>query len=458
MSEAAGRLRSLLLSVPAAVRQDYLASVAVQWSSLALQLVLFHLVAERGSVNGFAFYQIARGAVSTVQPLAMAGLGTGLQRYLPRCGARAPTLARRAFGVQVAIMVVVAIAGYSLAGPLSELLGLDGKRAVGAITIMLAGNCLCTTSVAALRGTGQVAFANLTSLAGLAVVPVVAFFLASGIESFLVLQGAGMLGAAGCAVAATEAPPETKPTGWAGADTEAPAVFSSAATEAAADPRPGGTDSGDEASLRKLVRYGLGRTPGDLALPALFAFPTFAVANALPGAGDAGYVGFMTSAVTLVCSIFAMLSPVLLPRLSASFHNPGGGASMHRGLLVLPLAAAGTAALIGTVVALLAPVLVRWFLGAEFAGAEPVLRLGLLASVPVAMFYAIRPTLDALQDMPMTTWLLVASLAVEVPLTYVLRLVVQPPFAAVLAFVLGAVTLGVAGYLVLVRAMAARSV
>jgi O-antigen/teichoic acid export membrane protein len=426
MSEVAGRLRSLLLSVPAAVRHDYLGSVAVQWSSLALQLVLFHLVAGRGSVDGFAFYQIARGAVSTVQPLAMAGLGTGLQRYLPRCGARAPALARRAFGVQVAIMVVVALAGYALAGPLAELLGLDGKRAVGAITVMLAGNCLCTTSIAALRGTRQVAFANATSLAGLAVVPVVAFFLASGIESFLVLQGFGMLAAAGCAIAVTEAPPETGPVD-------------------------------DEASLRRLVRYGLGRTPGDLALPALFAFPTFAVANALPGAGDAGYVGFMTSAVTLVCSIFAMLSPVLLPRLSAVFHHPDGGASVHRGLLVLPLAAAGVAAVVGAAVVLLAPVLVRWFLGSEFADVTPILRLGLVASVPVAMFYAVRPTLDALQDLPMTAWLLVAALGVEVPLTYVLRLMLHPPFAAVLAFVLSAAALGLAGYLVLVRAMAARS-
>jgi O-antigen/teichoic acid export membrane protein len=427
MSETAGRLRSLLLSVPAAVRHDYLVSVAVQWFSLALQLVLFHLVAVRGSVDGFAFYQIARSAVSTVQPLAMTGLGTGLQRYLPRCGARATGLARRAFAIQVAIMVGVALAGYALAGPLSHLLGLHGRRAVGVITVMLAGNCLCTIAVAALRGTGQVVLANATTLAGLAVVPVVAFFVAPGIESFLVLQGAGMLAAAACAIALIAAPGRTGP------------------------------EEGSP-SLRRLVRYGLGRTPGDLALPALFAFPTFAVANALPGTGDAGYVGFMTSAVTLVCSVFAMLSPVLLPRLSGLFHNPGGGASLHRGLLVLPLAAAGVAAVTGAVVALLAPVLIRWFLGAEFTAAQPVLRLGLLAAVPVAMFYAVRPTLDALQDVPMTTWLLVGALALEVPLTYALRPVVHPPYAAVLAFGLAAAALGGSAYFVLVRAMAARSV
>jgi O-antigen/teichoic acid export membrane protein len=427
MSETTGRLRSLLLSVPVAIRHDYLASVAVQWISLALQLVLFHLVAERGSVDGFAFYQIARGAVSTVQPLAMAGLGTGLQRYLPRCGTRAPALARRAFVLQAGLTAVITLTGCALGGPLARLLGLDGPRAVGVIAVMLAGNCLCATAVAALRGTGQVAFANVASLAGLAVVPVVAFFLSWGIESFLVLQGAGMLAAAGCAIAVTDA--------------------------------SGGPGAGDcEASLRRLVRYGLGRTPGDLALPALFAFPTFAVANALRGTGDAGFVGFMTSAVTLVCSVFAMLSPVLLPRLSVLFHNPGGGASVHRGLLALPFVAGGVAALLGAAVVLLAPVLVRWFLGAEFDRAEPVLRLGMIAAVPVAMFYAIRPTLDALQDVPMTAWLLVGALALEVPLTYALRPVVHPPYAAVLAFGLAAAALGGSAYLVLVRAMTARSV
>ncbi|HEY0534430.1 MAG TPA: hypothetical protein VGD29_22820 [Actinoplanes sp.] len=426
MSESVGRLRSLLLSVPAAIRHDFLATVAVQWIWLAVGLILFHLVARRGGVDGFAYYQIARSAVATVQPLTMAGLGTGLQRYLPRCGARAPTLARRALGVQIAIIAVVAVAVSLVSGPLAGLLGIDGNQAVGAIIVMLAGNCLCSTAVAALRGAGQPGFANATLLAGLAVVPVVAFFLASGIESFLVLQGVGMLAAAGCAILVIERTPASA------------------------------TASEDTASLRRLVRYGLGRTPGDLALPALFAFPTFAVAHALPLAGEAGYVGFATSAVTLICSIFGLLTPVLLPRLSRLVDSPGGGASLHRSLLALPLVAAGVAAVIGGLLEILAPVLVREFLGAEFGGAAGILRLSLLSAIPLAVFYAVRPTLDALQEVPVTTALLVGALVVQVSLTYALNPLLPPAAAAVLAMLVASALLGAASYVALTRAMASR--
>jgi O-antigen/teichoic acid export membrane protein len=105
----------------------------------------------------------------------------------------------------------------------------------------------------------------------------------------------------------------------------------------------------------------------------------------------------------------------------------------------------------------LASLLVRGFLGADFAGAEPVLRLGLLAAVPLAVFYAVRPTLDALQEHPVTTWLLLGSLVVEISLTYALGLVLSPALAAVLAFGLAAAVLGSASYLALTRAMAARA-
>lgn len=424
-------LRSLLLAVPAGVRRDYAASVVVQWFTLGIGLVLFHLVARRGNVDGFAYYQISRGAVSTLQPLAMAGLGTGLQRYLPRSGSRAPVLARRGFAVQLVISTAFALAGIALAGPIGRLFGLGGGRAaVAAIGAALAGNCLATTAVAALRGTGQVAYANAATLAGLALVPLLTFalaaLLAEPIEVFLVLQGAGMAAVALAGVAATRRPP--------------------------------GEDRAGAPTLTALVRYGLRRTPGDLALPALFAFPTFAVAAALPGAPDAGFVGFATSAVTLICSLFGMLTPVLLPRLSGYFHQPGGGASLHRGLLALPPVAAGLAAGIALVIGLPAPALIRGFLGPDFAGAERVLRLALLAAVPLAVFYAVRPSLDALQEVPVTVGLLVACLGVEVLLTYSLRLVLSPPAAAVLALCLAATVLGVASYLALTRAMAARSV
>jgi O-antigen/teichoic acid export membrane protein len=214
---------------------------------------------------------------------------------------------------------------------------------------------------------------------------------------------------------------------------------------------------GAHPALGALLRYGLRRTPGDIALPALFAFPTFAVAAALPGRPEAGYVGFATSAITLICSVFGMLTPVLLPRLSGRFHTGADDPALHRGLLVLPLVAAGLAAALTATIMLAAAPLVHGFLGPEFGGAVPSLRLGLLAAVPLAMYYAARPTLDALHEAPVTTGLLLGCLAAEVGLTFALGTVLSPPVAAVTALGVAALVLGASSYLVLVRALARRS-
>ena len=360
----------------------------------------------------------------------MIGSATALQRYLPRAGASALPLARRAFLVQMLCSTMSGLAGLGLAGPIGRLLGLPGGVfAIVAITVLLAGNCLCTTAVACLRGTGQVAAANVTSVLGLAVVPVLALLSSPGIESFLVVYGSGMAAVALGGLAVTRPGP------------------------AGADPDPA-----DPAvpTLGVMLRYGLRRTPGDMALPALFAVPTFVTAAALPGEPDAGFVGFTTSAVTLICSFFAMLTPVLLPRLSR--HRPDPGSVLHRSLRLLPLAAAAMAAVAVLLILVPAPWVVRGFLGENFAEIVPLMRLTLPAAVPLAVFYAVRPCLDALDDAPMTARLVVAALTAEILAAYAYRVVApDPATAAALGLTTAAVLLGACSHLALMRTIAARA-
>jgi hypothetical protein len=82
-----------------------------------------------------------------------------------------------------------------------------------------------------------------------------------------------------------------------------------------------------------------------------------------------------------------------------------------------------------------------------------VLRLGLLAAPPLAMFYAIRPTLDALQEKPVTAGLPVVCLVVQVLLTFVLATAVDVAVAAMLAFAVAAGTLGLVSWLAVRRAV-----
>jgi O-antigen/teichoic acid export membrane protein len=408
-------LRSLLRSVPAAVRRDYVASLAVQWFVLGTGLVLFHLVARRGSVGGFAYYQIARGTVSTSQPALMLGLGLGLQRYLPRTDRGTRRLARHALLAEGAVVIGVGAAGVAAAPWIADRLGLPGGRtAVAAILVMLGGVCLCTIAIAGLRGNHQVATANVAHGLGLGLMPLVAFVAAERIEDFLIIQGAGAAVVGVCGTLAVR-------------------------------PRPGPPTQNPEPDLKTLIWYGVRRMPGELALPALSTFPTFAVAVAVPGGPEAGYVGFTTSAVTLICASFGMLTPVLLPRLSRLFHVTGESPDVRRQLTALPLIAGALAAIPAAAIFGFAPALVHTFLGAEFSAAAGVLRLGVPAAIPLAVFYGARPALEALLEAKALSRLLLVCLALEVALTGLTSLFVAAPYAAMLGLTGATIALGADG-------------
>ncbi|MEU4624809.1 hypothetical protein AB0G04_33160 [Actinoplanes sp. NPDC023801] len=413
-------LRSLLRTVPSAVRHDYAATFAIQCFVLGTGLLLFHLVARRDSVDGFAFYQIARGMVTTLQPALLLGLGVGLYRYLPRAEHRGRRLARQVWYLEAALVTVVTLAGAAAGEQIAALLGLPGGRsAVTAVLIMLGGNCLCTITLAALRGNRQEAVSNVALGAGFGLTPLIAFAATDRLEDFLIVQGLGtaMVGVAGLL-----------------------AVRSDPAPAATAEP-----------GIRTLISYGVRRMPGELALPGFYTLPTLAVAVTMPESPQAGYVGFTTSAVTLICSVFAMLTPVLMPRISRLFHRPEEHGTVRQLLTVLPLLAGSAAAVPAAVIVAFAPLMVRAFLGPEFGDAIPVLRLGVLAAVPLAMFYAARPTLDTLLEAKVVSRLLVGVLLLQFVVTGIGTVFLATPHAAVLgllvaAFVLGCHAAGLAAY------------
>ncbi|GGN10683.1 O-antigen/teichoic acid export membrane protein [Actinoplanes campanulatus] len=411
-------LRSLLRAVPATVRRDFVATLFVQFLVLGIGLYLFHLVAERGSVDGFAFYQIARSVVSTVQPAVLLGLGVSLYRFLPRTVHTTRRLALQAMSIEAGLVTAVALAGAVAGDEIAALLGLPGGRsATTAVLITLAGSSLCAVALAALRGAGQVAASNLALGIGGGVVPLAAFAATDRIEDFLLLQG---LATAVVGIGATFAVRRRRP------------------------PAPS-TSPAPEPDVKTLIAYGVRRMPGELALPALFTVPTLAVAVTTTGGEDAGYVGFTTSAVTLICSVFAMLTPVLMPRLSRLFHHGGVHRAVRRRLAVLPLLAAVVATLPTGVIILFAPPMVHGFLGPEFDAAVPVLRLGVLAAVPLAMFYTARPVLDVLFEAKPMSRLLVACLTVEVVMTAVGTRFLTPSYASMLGLLSAATVLGLTG-------------
>jgi O-antigen/teichoic acid export membrane protein len=410
--------------------RDYAATYVVEVLTLLSGLALFHLVATRAGPDGFTYYQVARGVISTLQPVVMIGLVIALQRYLPRVGAGASRLGRQAFMVQVGLVTGVGVVGWAAAPLIGEMLAIPGGAGpVRTIFVALAGICLLALAVAALWGTGLVAAANLSTLVGLGVVPIVAFLLMGRVDLFLAVQGAVLVALAVAVMVLVIRSPRRD--GAAPMDLHGP-------------------------RLSTVLKYGLARVPGDVALPALYAFPVFFVARASAGGPETGYLGFATSTVALVCSVFATLTPVLLPRLSERLAGSTMSAATWRSLRALPVAAVALAGVAVVVLFLLAPVIVRGYLGPEFAGAIPVLRAGLLPAMALAAFYAARPVLDALQDRPLTVKFLVGALAVEVSTTYLGASFFSPTDAAILGFGVAALMLGGLSQVAVLRATGQR--
>jgi O-antigen/teichoic acid export membrane protein len=405
--------------------RDYLATYAVEVLTLASGVVLFHLVAVRSGPDGFTYYQVARGVISTLQPVVLVGLVIALQRYLPRAGARAGRLGGQAFLVEVGLVCAVGALGWITATHVGALLAIPGGAGpVRTIFVALAGVCLLTLAVAALWGTGHVAAANVSTLVGLGAVPLVAFTVIGRVDLFLAVQGVALGIVAALAMALV--------------------LRTSRQGLPVAAPR-------DTPRLSAVVSYGVRRVPGDVALPAMYAFPTFFVSSAVQGKAEAGYMGFTTSTVVLVCSVFATLTPVLLPRLSSQLSEARVSRTTWRRLRALPLVAVALAAAAVAVLFLLAPVVVEVYLGPEFAGAVPVLRLGVLPAIALAAFYAARPVLDALQDNPITVKLLVGCLTLQVVATYVAATFLPATGAAILGMGLGASILGGLSYVAIIR-------
>jgi O-antigen/teichoic acid export membrane protein len=96
---------------------------------------------------------------------------------------------------------------------------------------------------------------------------------------------------------------------------------------------------------------------------------------------------------------------------------------------------------------------VHWFLCAGFHEAVAVVRFGVPVSVPLAVFFAARPTIDALNEAPVATGLLVGALVAEVVATCLAALVVPAWPAALLGFAAAAVLLAVFSYLAMLRSI-----
>jgi O-antigen/teichoic acid export membrane protein len=342
---------------------------------MASGILVLKLAADFLGPHGFGEYTVSRRAASLLYlPLVM-GLGIATPRYIsiasagvmPGYSAGSFAFAALTAGLApafVAVLLLNLVPGFTS----TVLFGTTGlQHLVLPATLALAGLAMHLMVYAVFRGRGQMSVANTLQLLNNGLVPVTVFLIAPrSAAAVLASTGAAWIVISGVAVVTV--------------------ILTSRKQES-------GTAKVGE-HLRVLLRFGVPRVPGEFALIGLFAIPSL-IALREQGIVLAGHFSAGMSILTTIASGFAPIGLVVLPRASAQVAT-GNIDGMRQ--LVVKLVGGGVALAAGAVILgeVLIPYFVRWYFGAAFEPAIPVIRICILGAVPYSVYVLLRNFLDAL--------------------------------------------------------------
>ncbi|HEY0978378.1 MAG TPA: glycosyltransferase [Flavobacteriales bacterium] len=334
-----------------------------------LGMVLTYRLAAMESKADLDLYVIVRRTVSFAFPVILMGAMVGLTRFVSM--SRAPEVARRylrgAMAWVIPLSIVLVGVGIFLAKHLAwTIFGTyDAAPLILPLGLMTIGIALHGVAYGYLRGRGAVTAANLLQLAVLAVVPCLAFLLFDGIGPVLWFNGIGWILAALLSIV--------------------PGLFG----------RTGGPYRKEGAEL---LRYGLPRVPGDIALGALLTVPGY-VALRTHGLDISAEVGFGATLLNIAAAVFSPVALLLLPAASMQLavgDHAGLAARIRR--MTWIILAASCALMLGF--ELLATPLLLIYLGHTGDTYVAMSRIIFIGALPFAFFNGMRSVLDAYYHTP----------------------------------------------------------
>ena len=379
-------------------RRDYVLTFGTEFAILAGSLLVFRLAAMAWGAEGFGEYVLARRTISWLQLPLMVGMSVGVTRYgamARQCKEGVEAAAYFVAGVlfvmgsaAVAILVLQV-----LAGPVAFLLAGDSKYGglIRAVSVALAGVMFHGVAYAEFRGRMNMTAANLLQFVNLGLVPL-GVFLVRGISVSHVIVLAGVFWcviAGGTLVWLMLRLPQ--------------AVWRLSHLRRAS---------------RQLIAYGAPRVLGDLALGGLFGLPV-TIAVHLRGVEFAGFVGLGMSLLSMIGSLYAPLGHIVLPA-AAMLAVKGRFDSLRRDAFRAAAYAVGLTVPIVVALLILAPWILRIYLGVDFEAAVPVVRMIILGAAPYVIYVVLRNVLDAVHVRPHNTKNLIMSVALFATLAIML--------------------------------------
>ncbi|MBK8228304.1 MAG: hypothetical protein IPK70_14170 [Flavobacteriales bacterium] len=356
MPEPAARKPALRLG------RDTLLTFGTEGLALLGMVLAFRLAAQQ-SKHDLDLYVIARRTVAFLFPVVLMGAMVGLTRFVAMDAA--PDAARRylrgAFAVVAPLGALVCALGALLAEPLAWILFGDRESAalVPPIGVMTFGMAAHGVAYGYLRGRGRIVGANALQLVVLAIGPCLAFVLFHDMERALWATGISWL-----------LPPVI---------TIAPELLR--------------RDGPSRRERSEILRYGLPRVPGDVALGALLTVPGY-IALRTHGLDLSGEVGFGATLLNIAAAAFSPVALLLLPAAAAKLARGEYADLAQRVARMSRLVLLASVALtVGF--ELLATPLLLLYLGPNGEAYVPMARLVFVGALPFAYFNGMRSLLDA---------------------------------------------------------------
>jgi O-antigen/teichoic acid export membrane protein len=287
---------------PSFVR-DFLSTSAAQAASVALNAASLAVVSRRLGEADLGLYTLERRGMSFFQPLVLLGLSVATPRYIAlyaqKGGDRALDYAWTGLllisGVAGAVGALMLLVPAPIAAIVfGEAEAVDLARALGGFVFATA---LYQAIYSVCRGYLHMSRANVLELCVVGAIPLLLAALGpTDIVTFMWWMNAAIL-CATAIVALAELVPRLSPRAR----------------------RPG--PSAD--LVRELLRFGLARTPGDVAVVVVFAVAPVAVVH-WAGVVEAGHTSVVVSSLSLVSVAAVPLGIILLPRVALHAGSPEG--------------------------------------------------------------------------------------------------------------------------------------
>ena len=329
-----------------------------------LGMILTYRLAAQVSKQDLDLYVIVRRTVSFVFPVLIMGAMVGLTRFVAMSGEpeQQRGYLRGALTWVLPLGTLTMLLAVVFAKPLAwTIFGSEASAGlVPPLGLMIVGIALHGVAYGFLRGKRSMVAANAVQLLVLAVGPCAAFILWHDMNTVLWATGIAWVGVPMLSLV--------------------PALLA---------PRAGKM----RRERSELLRYGLPRVPGDIALGALLTVPGY-VALRTHGLDVSGEVGFGATLLNLAAAAFSPVALLLLPaaagRLAAGDHAGLEKSIARMTWMILAASVALTAGF-----ELLAEPLLLIYLGPSGASYLPMARIIFIGALPFAFFNGMRSVLDA---------------------------------------------------------------